>query len=192
MADKDQWTKVVQRVPARPLAVVAEAEIKRAAATILGLPVNSSGIELEFGAPEHGWLNFLLSSSGQRVEWWLSEAFDPFRADERESGKSEHTFVPWLERMAVGENPALAIEMEGPWGVALVTPMNAPTIRVSFTAAEKLFVDAAVDRLIFVRDFYQQLVAFWESDAFASQWKQWSTRSPSWSIRSAIIEKAIK
>ena len=186
------WVRIVTAIPGPEGTYKdwARAEVARLVPSMSASPLEATGIELKFQLPTAGWLSFSLSSGAQSVVADFTDVLDPF-SDRPGHGEVEISLVRWLQRIAAGEHPLLAVECEGPWVIAILAPIDETHIRVSASAGERITFDITIDRLVFVRDFYRQLMSFWESDGLKKNWSEWQENRAQWSIRSELIERAI-
>jgi hypothetical protein len=175
-------------------------EIAQAKAAVKGKPENLAAFSLHFGPPKHGWIDWKLSTSGHELfEWSLSDVSDPFRPDAIWDIASGGTslFILWLEALATKPPSALVLEMEGPVGVLHVSDDEEPThIRIVISDnIDGVILHGRMHRQRFLADFYDAIVAYWESDALRENWKHWGMSSTSpptpWDLRSTVIESAI-
>lgn len=154
-------------------------------------------IDVRFGPPEAGWIDFELTAGSQILKWHLSEVYDPFHVD----------FTEWLEAIVAHGRGRLDVDCEGVVGVLDVTPQTGDDVLVQAEQILEGRDDFAflIDRKVFVSDFYRCLTAFWESPALTERWDEWilglkdpdmrddeyaSVQTP-WSVRSTAVEDYI-
>lgn len=156
-----------------------------------GHAIEANGVSVTFQSLDAGWLEMTIVVGQNTVAWDLSDVLDPFAAAPRpeDAGHFRTTFVHWLQDIADGNFTDVAVDMEGWTGAILIAPSNSESkvLLSVLTSNHGLNFVVSIDRRILVRDFYNALITYWESDELKTNWAQWSDK-PKWSLRSAVVE----
>lgn len=137
-------------------------------------PEQVDTVDVLFGRPDAGWLDFSMATASQKISWRLSYVFDPFHDD----------FTIWLESIVDHGQGNLSVDIEGNFAEIYVTAAGADRVNVIGKSVYEIQRDFEIEipRRRFVSDFYSRLVAFWEGDELKQYWDEWSyaLKRPDW------------
>jgi hypothetical protein len=133
-----------------------------------GTPAETTGLTVEYKMPEYGWLPIRISAGAQRVEFSASVVYDPLPA-----------LIRWLEDLAAGSFPRLAMDLEGSETEWMVWPAaDADQVRfaVSFSGnatkdgRREIQIDVLTGRRGIVEAIYPPLMDLYGTDEFVTRW----------------------
>lgn len=133
-----------------------------------GAPVTVDSVAATFMPPESGWIRTTVKAGEQSVEFEISNVYDPVI-----------DIVQWLEKVLDGGYPRLMMNMEGWFCEFHIFPADAGGgdevryVVVEMNCGRKIALDIRINRTALLAGLYHSLVSYWESDAFAQEWREW-------------------